>query len=83
MIKRLLDALEFYAEEGIETTLVEKSEQKMRIAICENCDNFLSSTRQCKVCMCQMDVKTSLLYDPVESIKQANKQLTVCPKGLW
>lgn len=64
-------------------TKVDTGTQQARIAVCEGCPKFSAITRQCAVCLCFMDIKTALLYDPVESEKRGEKTKTVCPLGLW
>ncbi len=44
------------------------SEEKYEI--CKKCENFISLTKQCKICMCFMPFKVKLKMNP-------------CPEGKW
>lgn len=57
--------------------------QQSRIKVCESCEHFRPRLRQCAVCKCFMDTKTSMLYDPVESAAQMKTVQTKCPKSKW
>lgn len=73
------------AEKGIPTDKVPAKIQSERIKICEACptNRFFKLTRNCKACLCFMDIKTSLEYDPVKSIKTGSLTRTSCPEGHW
>lgn len=43
---------------------------KERMKVCKTCPKFLVKTRQCAICKCFVDVKTTMV----------NKH---CPKGKW
>lgn len=49
--------------------VAEKDVVKYRLSVCEGCEKF-SKTRQCKECLCFMDLKARL-------------GSTSCPKGKW
>lgn len=83
IIERLKKTVEFFAKEGIQTEYVTEDQKGLRLSLCEPCDEFIQETRQCGICTCFMDVKTSFLYDPVETLKQGKQVLTKCPKDLW
>lgn len=72
-----------YATGFADYTKVDEPTQAKRIAACEACPRFIAATRQCGVCLCFMDIKAPLLYDPVESQKKGEKTKTVCPQGHW
>jgi recombinational DNA repair protein RecR len=41
-----------------------------RISICNNCSNYLTATKQCKLCGCFVPIKARL-------------KSAVCPNNLW
>jgi hypothetical protein len=49
---------------------LEIKDPKVRYEICKNCEKFFSPTRQCRECMCFMNVKTK--------VHEAE-----CPLGKW
>lgn len=49
---------------------VEQSIQSKRLAICNSCPEYISSTSQCRRCGCFMSAKTRL-------------KLSTCPIGKW
>lgn len=49
---------------------VPKNIQEERYKICQECDEFINLTKQCKKCLCFMPVKTKF-----RDMK--------CPKDLW
>lgn len=73
------------ATNGIDTTRVEEDVIRQRNEICMRCPKMteLLSMRQCTECGCILNVKTQLLFDPVESAKTKTKQYTKCPLGKW
>jgi hypothetical protein len=66
-----------------DNTKVDNLTKEARITACKNCPKFSAITRQCGICLCFMDIKAALLYDPVESEKKGTKTKTVCPLGNW
>ena len=56
--------------DAVTSGFVEKERQAKRYTICEGCEDFRSSIKQCKVCSCFMPAKT--LFN--------NSR---CPKGYW
>lgn len=83
-LSKLIETINFFIKEGVEITKIDEDQQKLRISLCNNCENFNKGLRICNICKCNMDVKTALLYDPVEELKNGEKNvLTKCPKGLW
>jgi len=56
--------------DAVTSGFIEKEVQAERYAICEKCEAFRPSVRQCKSCMCFMPAKTLF-----------NK--STCPKGYW
>lgn len=81
--KKMLDSLAYMATQGVDTTLVTPDEANNRMEICKACPKLSKITHQCSECGCFMKVKTKLLFDPVESVKQAQKVTTTCPDGKW
>lgn len=77
------NSVRFFIEQGAEVIFVDETTQKHRIALCEGCESFNETTRQCKICKCFMDIKTRLKYDPVESAKGLKKVNTHCPILNW
>jgi hypothetical protein len=55
---------------AVTSGFVDSELQAERYAICEKCEAFRPSVRQCKSCMCFMPAKTLF-----------NK--STCPKGYW
>lgn len=45
--------------ESLKGEYVSDSVKKERLELCKNCPNF-TFTRQCKICLCEMDWKASL-----------------------
>ncbi len=56
--------------DAVTSGFVEKEIQEERYAICEDCSEFRTSLKQCKICNCFMPAKT--LFN------QSN-----CPKDYW
>ena len=56
--------------DAVTSGFIAKEIQAERYAICEKCEVFRPSVRQCKSCMCFMPAKTLF-----------NK--STCPKGYW
>ena len=54
----------------ITSGLVDEEVQLTRYKICEDCSEFRTSLRQCKMCYCFMPAKTMF-------------KSSKCPKGLW
>jgi len=55
---------------------------KMRLAICEGCEeHFIQEERRCDVCCCPMDFKVTLKFDPIMGIMK--KTLVTCPLDKW
>ncbi len=72
-----------YATGFADNTKVDEATQAIRIGTCEGCPRFIALTRQCGVCLCFVDIKAPLMYDPVESQKKGEKVKTACPQGYW
>ena len=72
-----------YATGFADNTKVDEATEAMRVATCEGCPHFFAVTRQCSVCLCFIDIKAYLMYDPVESQKKGVKTKTACPQGFW
>jgi len=85
ILKRISGTISWMSEKGIPTEQVPAEILLERLAICKNCpDNkFMNLTRQCKVCMCFMDVKARIVYDPIKSAKEGELVKTVCPLNHW
>lgn len=49
---------------------VDKNIRDQRRAVCNNCDKLIKRTKQCSVCYCFTDAKTSLAKES-------------CPLGKW
>lgn len=82
-LQRLVKTVEWMATKGVATDKVPEQVAAERLEICERCEHFIKATRQCGKCLCFMDVKTKLVYDPVESVKQLEEIKTFCPVGKW
>lgn len=82
---RTAENIAYLVANGIDTTRVSEQESDNRMAICKQCEHLEGNGAlcKCKICGCFMNVKTKLLFDPVESVKNKEKLLTVCPKGKW
>ena len=52
------------ADQAIKFEKVPELTRILRLGICEGCVNFKASTRQCKLCACDMDIKTAFKYKP-------------------
>jgi hypothetical protein len=76
--QRLLKTVAWMIDKGYPGQRVPEAVKQERLQICEKCELFKSDTRQCSVCSCFMDVKASLVYDPVESSKAGNAVLVRC-----
>lgn len=73
-----------WIDDGFHLEKVSEQTAKMRIAICEGCEeHFIKDERRCDVCCCPMDFKVTLKYDPIESGFVLKKTLITCPKGKW
>lgn len=82
-IQRLKATVTWMVEKGIDTTKVPREVAEQRIKICEGCEFFFKTTRQCKTCLCFMDVKTKLVIDPIKSAKAGETIKSDCPKNFW
>lgn len=79
------ESIAYLVANGIDTTRVTEQESDNRMSICKGCEHLEGNGTfcKCKICGCFMNVKTKLLYDPVVSVTNKEKSLTVCPKGKW
>jgi len=82
---RILSTQKWLEDHGISSEKVPDEVQQERISICEDCpsSSFLNNTRQCGKCLCFMDVKSWLVFDPVESLKKGSQERVECPGGHW
>ena len=76
-IQRLAATVEWMVGNGVDSTKVPKEVKQERLEICRKCEHFTKS-RQCGLCLCFMDVKASLVFDPVQSAKQLKDVRTIC-----
>ncbi|HQU61468.1 MAG TPA: hypothetical protein PLU64_19805, partial [Saprospiraceae bacterium] len=53
-----------------------------RMNACRACPNFDKESQQCGVCLCYMDVKTTLLRNR-NPYKGGRIEVTHCPEGRW
>ena len=84
-LQRMRSSLDYMIKHEVPADQVPDSVREQRLSICQNCptDEFRKVTRQCKKCGCFMDIKARLIYDPVESVKNAEHVKTFCPSGHW
>ena len=87
-VRKSAEIVSYYANEGIDLERVEKSVSDQRMNICKSCEidgkkGLIMPLYNCRECGCFMHLKTTLLYDPVESGRQGEKVKTVCPLGKW
>lgn len=68
--------------DGYEIERVSDEEQQRRIAVCEGCEFFLKN-RTCELCLCPMDYKTQLLYNPFNAALGIAQKRVECPKKKW
>ena len=68
-------------DKGFTLEKVDELTQKLRISMCEMCDNFDSKDRRCLACCCPMDFKTTLKFDPIKGFFK--KTLVECPLQKW
>jgi hypothetical protein len=74
------------AQNGIDTTEVQKDILDLRNSICSKCESLTTMLmmRKCRECGCFLGVKNRLIYDPVETARHGGeKQMTKCPLGKW
>lgn len=70
--------------QGFKFQKIDTLTQLVRIGICENCPHFdEKDNRRCKKCLCPMDYKTSLLYEPINPDFMTKKVKITCPIGKW
>lgn len=72
--------------EGFQLVEVDELNAKLRINICEGCPakKFDPEKRQCTVCGCGMDFKTTLKYEPFSGLLDDSKKEKIkCPLGYW
>lgn len=76
--EKIISTIDYYSSNGIDLTFVDKETSKNRLDICKSCEFYNNLLGQCKKCGCFMPFKTKLMYDPIESGKIQNKELTKC-----
>lgn len=81
--QRLLKTIAWAAENGVKAGKVPKAVAAERMKICRGCESFIKPTAQCGECLCFLKVKTALIWDPVESVKQMKDIKVVCPREKW
>lgn len=65
-----------WIDQGYKLTRVDDFTQMIRIATCEACTHFDPEERRCKICTCEMDFKTGLMYEPTFGLMK--KELIKC-----
>ena len=56
-----------------------KAEAQRRIAICENCEYFYKSFRNCSLCGCFCDIKSKMWFP----LDEDGKSIGGCLKRYW
>jgi len=56
--------------------------EEFRMQTCIECPNYLSDSKQCAICGCFMDVKTTLLRNR-NPHAGGRIEITHCPEGRW
>ena len=81
----IIDFVKDLIDEGIKPKLVSKEIREERMMICKNCPKYLDATAQCGACLCFLNVKTWLYYDPIEQIKKGSSEpiKAACPLKHW
>lgn len=82
-MSRLLDTISYMATNGVKTDKVPEEVKEQRLEVCRACERFVKPTVQCGVCWCFLNVKAALVFDPVESVKQARNVRVKCPLNKW
>lgn len=72
-----------WLSKGFAVEKVDDITQKLRISVCQACDNFEKTERRCLECCCPMDFKTTLRFDPIKTTTNFRKTKTACPIGKW
>lgn len=85
MASRLTKTIAWLAAKGWPSQQVPEDTKAHRLAICESnkCEKWIKTTRQCGHCLCLMDVKASLVIDPVASLKKGTATHVKCPLDFW
>ncbi|MGL4640871.1 MAG: hypothetical protein ACRCVX_14200 [Shewanella sp.] len=74
-------ALSFAADATLVHERVDADLKAMRFDVCNRCNRLDQKARQCKVCKCFVDAKTSALtnFNPL----RLRNEFTHCPMGYW
>ena len=67
----------------IDTTELEPEQAEERLRACLSCEHLSTKVKVCKKCLCDVTVKTKLLYDPGKSYKAKKNILSKCPVEKW
>jgi len=75
------EVLKFGAQKIFQEETVSAVEAKIRMGICETCDQFNKERKICMICKCFMEVKTTMKIH--KNIPKMRSEVTHCPLGKW